>query len=148
MLLVCVFFPRRIDSNDLGSDLSSPVGVLNVEWIPFRRNLLTHLDRLLSNGLSGYMDPSEGFGSSSQDSWAGTKDGITDIRRRVRRHGQTLQKPEEREGNHLEENETRMPEITDTLHARNLKEKTEVRKLSEGHHRCKGDQMKTSADVN
>jgi hypothetical protein len=90
------------------------------------------------------MAPSEGFGSSYQDLWAGTEDGITDIQRRVRRHGQTLQKPEEREGNRLKKNETRMPEITDTLHAR----KTEVRKLSEGHHRCKGDQMKTSTDVN
>ena len=148
MLLVCVFFPRRIASNVLRSDLSSPGGVLNVDWIFFRWNLLIHLHRLLSNGLSDYMAPSEGFGSSSQDSWAGTEDGITDIRRRVCRRGQTLQKPKEREGNRLKKNETRMPEITDTLHARNLKEKTEVRKLSEGHHRCKGDDMKTFADVN
>jgi hypothetical protein len=90
------------------------------------------------------MAPFEGFGCSSQDSWARTEDGITVIHRRVRRRGQTLQKPKEREGNRLKKNETRMPEITDTLHAR----KNEVRKLSEGHHRCKGDQIKTSADVN
>jgi hypothetical protein len=133
MFLVCVFFPRRIASNDLRRNLSSTGGVLNVERILFRRNLLIHLHRLLSNGLSGYMAPSEGFGSSSQDSWARTEDEIIDICRRVRRHGQTLQKPKECEGNRLEENETRMREITDTLHARILKEKTEVRKLSEGH---------------
>jgi hypothetical protein len=148
MLLVSVFFPRRIGSIDLRSDLSSPGGVLNVDWIPLRWNLLIHLHRLLSNGLSDYMAPSEGFGSSSHDSWAGTEDGITNIRRRVRRRGQTIQKPEEREGNFLEENETRRPEIIDTLHARILKEEIEVRKPSKGNHRYMGDQMMTSAIVN
>jgi hypothetical protein len=144
MLLVFVFYPRRIASNGLRSDLSSLGGVLNVEWILFRWNLLIHLHRLLSMGSSEYMASTEGLGTSSPDPWAGTEDEITAIRRRVRRLGQTLQKLDESEGNRLEETETRMSEKIDTLQARIHKVETEVRKLSEGHHRYKGDQMTTS----
>jgi hypothetical protein len=66
------------------------------------------------------------------------------FRRRVRRHGQFLQQLDELEGNRLDEIETRLFEKIDTLQARIHKVENEVRKLSDGQHRHRGDQLTTS----
>jgi hypothetical protein len=95
-------------------------------------------------GSSGYMAPTEGSRTSSLDPWAGMEDEITTIHRRVRHLGQILQQLDELEGNRLDEIETRMSEKRDTLQARTHKVETEARKISEGQHRHRGDQLTTS----